>query len=74
MRINIKVIPNASRNEIIELSAGQFRVKLCAPAVEGKANKALIEFLAEYFKVKKNKIVILRGQKCRNKAVEILGL
>ena len=48
------------------------KVYLTAPAVEGKANKALIEFLSEHFGVKKRDIKILLGEKSRNKVVEIL--
>jgi len=52
----------------------RFKVYLSAPAVEGKANKALIEFLSEYFKTRRNKISIIRGEKSRDKIVEIGGI
>jgi len=70
MRLNIKVIPNAKQNRMVEES-GRHKVYLTAPPVEGKANKALIEFLAEHFNVKKNQISIIRGAKSRIKEVEI---
>ena len=73
MKINIKVIPNAKHNKLVE-EFGRLKVYLTAPAVEGKANEALIEFLAEHFKVKKNKISIIRGVKSREKIVEVEGL
>jgi uncharacterized protein len=69
-KFNIKVVPNAKRNSIVE-EAGGLKVHLTAPAVEGKANKALVEFLAEHFNVKKSKIKLLRGLTSRNKIVEI---
>lgn len=69
-RFNIKVIPNAKRNKIVE-EPGHLKVYLTALAVEGKANQALIEFLAEHFKTKKNKISIIRGEKSREKIVEV---
>ena len=47
-KLSIKVIPNAKKNQIIEAN-GQLKVKVTAPAVDGKANKALIELLAEHF-------------------------
>jgi hypothetical protein len=70
MRLSIKVIPNAKQNKIVEES-GRMKVYLTAPPVEGKANKALIEFLSEHFKVKKNQIRIVRGEKSRDKVLEI---
>ena len=69
-RLIVKVIPNAKRNKLVE-EPGRLKVYLTAPAVEGKANQALIEFLAEHFKVKKNSISIIRGLTSREKVVEI---
>lgn len=48
-----------------------FRVQLTAPPVEGRANAALIEVLANHFKVKKHQVRILSGKKSRDKLVEI---
>lgn len=73
MRLNIKVIPNAKQNKIVE-EVGRFKVYLTAPPVGGKANKALIEFLAEHFGVKKNQIKIVRGEKSREKVVVVKGI
>lgn len=70
MRLNIKVIPNAKQNKVLE-EEGRLKVYLTAPAVEGKANKALVEFLADHFNVKKNRVRIVRGEKGREKVVEI---
>ncbi len=69
-KLNIKVIPNAKKNKLVE-EPGRIKVYLTAPAVEGKANSALIEFLAEHFKVKKSSISIIRGATSREKVVEI---
>lgn len=69
-RLSIKVIPNAGRNKIVEEN-GRIKVYLAAPPVEGKANKALIEFLAEHFHVKKGKISIVKGMTSRQKEVII---
>ena len=70
MRLKIKVIPNAKQNKLVD-EKGSYKVYLTAPAIEGKANKALIGFLAESFHVKKKQIVILQGEKSRNKIVEM---
>jgi len=71
MRLTIRVIPKAKQNKIVK-EGDRYKVYLTAPAVEGKANKALIEFLAERFGVKKRNVNILLGEKSRNKVVEIL--
>jgi len=49
-------------------------VRVTAPAVDGKANKAVIEVLSEFYKVKKRDIKILRGEKSREKLVEITSI
>ena len=72
MFINVRVIPNARKNKIIE-EQGRYKVFLSAPPLEGKANKALIEFLSEHFGVKKNQVKIIKGEKSRNKIIEITG-
>ena len=70
MRLTIRVIPNAKQNRIVQDVTG-YKVYLTAPPVEGKANKALIKFLAEHFEVKKSGVRIIRGLKTRDKVVEI---
>ncbi|MBI2578929.1 MAG: DUF167 domain-containing protein [Candidatus Aenigmarchaeota archaeon] len=68
--INVKVIPNAKKNAVLE-EAGIYRVYVKAPATEGRANKALVEAIAEHFGVKKSSVSILSGHKSREKVVEI---
>jgi len=53
---------------------GAIKIKLRAPAVEGKANAALISFLAERLKVPARTIVLMRGQKSRDNVIRIDGL
>ena len=71
MRINVKVIAGVSRNEIEKTSDG-LKVHLKEKAVKGKANKALVEMLAEHFNVKKNQIQIVKGMTSNKKVVEII--
>jgi uncharacterized protein len=66
----VKVIPNAKRNKIVA-EQRRLKVYVTAPAVDGKANKVLIEILAEYLQVKKNKLTIIRGDKSREKVIQI---
>jgi len=70
MILNVKVVPNAKK-ELLKQESGRVKVYLNAPAVEGKANKALVEFLAKYYKIKKSSISIIRGEKAREKVVQI---
>jgi uncharacterized protein (TIGR00251 family) len=70
MKLDIKVIPNAKQNKIVE-DQGRIKVYLTAPAADGKANKALIEFLSEHYNVKKSSIRIIRGSISRLKVIEI---
>jgi len=68
----IRVTPRASRNEIAEiLEDGTVRVRLTAPPVEGKANRALIKFLAKVLDVRPSAIEIVAGETGRDKLVAI---
>ncbi len=71
MRIYVKVIPRSSKNEIIEISKGEYRAKITAPPEKGKANKMLIEMLAGYFNVPKSYVVIVGGQTAKIKIIDI---
>jgi len=70
-KISVLVRPRAKHESITRLSEGNYRVAVCAPAQEGKANDALIELLAEHFSVRKSVIKIVRGHTARQKIVEI---
>ena len=68
--MNVRVIPNAKKNDVSE-EKDQLKVRLKAKAVGGKANKALIEVLAEFFNVKKSDVKITRGERSREKVIEV---
>ncbi|MCE5195040.1 MAG: DUF167 domain-containing protein [Nitrospiraceae bacterium] len=68
--IKIKVTANSKKNQIVE-NEELFKVYVTAPAVDGKANKAVIAILAEHFNKRKSRIKILRGEKAREKIIEI---
>lgn len=73
MRIEIKVIPGASKDALKEEN-GLIKVHLRAPAVDGKANAALIKFLAEHYGVKISQIEVIKGLKSRHKIINIVGI
>ena len=70
MILEIKVVTNAGKNEI-KREGDKYKVYITAPAVDGKANKKLMEFLAGHFKVRKSEIFIKRGKKSRHKIIQI---
>ena len=70
MILYVKVKPN-QRFDKIEKSGNDWQVCLKAPATEGRANKYLIEFLSEIFKIPKSKIVLQKGKTSIIKCLEI---
>lgn len=72
--ITIKVVPRASRTEICGSDALWLRVRLQAPPVDGKANAALVEFLAKTFDLPKRSVEILAGDTTRVKRVKLHGI
>jgi len=73
--LRIRVTPRARKNEISGiLGDGTIKVRLTAPPVEGKANEALIRFLAEVLDVSTTKIEIIGGVTARDKLVSLIGL
>jgi uncharacterized protein (TIGR00251 family) len=70
----VRVQPRASKNEVAGLMDGALKIRLQAPAVEGRANHALCEFLGELLKRPKSAVRILAGERSRTKRVEILGV
>jgi uncharacterized protein (TIGR00251 family) len=72
--LTVRVHPRASKDEITGALQGALRVRLCAPAVENRANEALIEFLADLLKTAKSAVRIQSGEHSRTKRVEIRGV
>jgi len=71
----VRVTPRSARNEIAEiLSDGTVRVRLTAPPVEGKANAALIKFLAKVLGVAPSRLEIVAGETGRDKLVSIVDM
>ncbi|MHB0867904.1 MAG: DUF167 domain-containing protein [Chloroflexota bacterium] len=69
--LRIHVQPGASRNEITGWEGDLLRVRLRARAIEGKANKSLVEFLAESLGLRPRQVALLRGERSREKLVEV---
>jgi len=71
MRIYVKVSPRSAKNEVVKISAGEYKVKITAPPVDGQANKMLIKVLADYFNIAKSSINIVGGKSAKIKMVDI---
>ena len=72
--LDLHVQPGAKRSEFAGRHGERIKLRLAAPAVEGKANAALIEFLADYFGVPRRNVSIVSGHKSRAKRVAIEGV
>jgi uncharacterized protein (TIGR00251 family) len=73
-RLTVRLQPRAAKNEITGWQEGALRVRLTAPPVEGAANKALMDFLAEALGIRWADVELVAGEKSRTKTVEISGL
>lgn len=70
MVINIKVIPDAKKQDI-KIDPKSFKIHLKSKAQKGKANEELIDLLASHFNLPKTRIKIIKGAYSRNKLIEI---
>ncbi|MBP7686300.1 MAG: YggU family protein [Thermoflexales bacterium] len=70
----VRVLPRASRNLVVGVEQGAIKIKLTAPPVEGAANAALMEFVADWLGVRKSAVTIVSGEKARHKRVQVAGL
>jgi len=72
--IRVHVIPNAKTDKVVGEHGDAIKIKLRAPAVDGKANTALRRFLAEKLGIPQRAIVLKHGEKSRDKVIRIDGL
>jgi uncharacterized protein len=72
--VAVRVQPRASKDEIAGELGGALKVRLRAPAVEDRANEALVEFLVQLLKTPKSAVRILSGDRSRTKRIEIRGV
>lgn len=72
--LTIKATPRASRTEIAGADASWLRIRLQAPPVDGRANEALTEFLAEKLDLPRRAVAVIAGETGRVKKVRVAGL
>ncbi len=72
MFLNIKLIPRAKHNKIERINENNYKIHLTAPPVDNKANEALLDILAKNLRIRKSNLRIVKGEKTRNKVIEII--
>jgi uncharacterized protein len=72
--LRVRVQPRAARDEIVGERDGSLVVRLTAPPVEDRANKALCRLIARRLRVAPTRVTVLRGAKSRDKIVQVEGL
>lgn len=70
----VKVQPRARKNAVTGVVGNALKLALTAPPVEGRANQAVIEFLADLFQIPRSSVTITSGATSRNKVVLVSGL
>jgi len=74
MRVTVKVRASAKKISVEKLDDGSFKVAVTAPPVDGKANRAVCEALADYYNVPISRVMIVAGLTGRQKIIDIEGL
>lgn len=69
----LHVQPGARRSEIAGLHGDALKIRLAAPPIEGRANKALLRFIADCFRVPLRNVEIRQGGQSRHKRVQVRG-
>jgi len=71
--LTLHVQPGAKRSEIVGLHGEALKIKLAAPPIEGRANEALLKFIADLFAVPLRKVELMQGGQSRHKVVAVIG-
>jgi len=72
--VRVRVQPGAKKPGIVGYEAGVLRLKVSAPPLEGRANEAVVEALAELLGVRRSQVSIMRGAHSRDKTLRVGGL
>jgi uncharacterized protein (TIGR00251 family) len=74
VRFAVRVQPRASRSEIVGVHGDAMKIRLSAPPVDGAANEALVELIADVLGVGRRAVRIVSGETSRSKVVEVEGV
>jgi uncharacterized protein (TIGR00251 family) len=69
----VRVVPRASKSEVVGEHDGALKIRLAAPPVDGAANEELIKLLAKFFEVNKSAVKVMSGATGRTKQIRIAG-
>ena len=72
MYLKLKVHPNSKENKILRKNEDSFEIFIRAKPIDGKANEACLNMLAEFFSVPRSRVRLIRGALSHNKLVELL--
>lgn len=72
-RLRLRVVPGASRSQIVGRHGDAWKVRVAAPPERGAANEAVVRLLAEALSVPRGRISVVSGQVARDKIVELKG-
>lgn len=73
LSLTLHIQPGARKTEVAGLHGDALKIRLAAPPVDGKANAALIEFLADRLGMAKSTVVLKSGQTSRRKVIEVVA-
>ncbi|HYW72387.1 MAG TPA: DUF167 family protein [Pyrinomonadaceae bacterium] len=68
---SVRVIPRASRSEIVGLHDGALKIRVAAPPVEGAANKELVRYLAKTFRIPRMAVMVVSGAGSKHKVIRL---
>jgi uncharacterized protein (TIGR00251 family) len=71
--LSVRVHPGARKSGVNGIHAGALKISLAAPPVDGRANEALIAFLAELLRLPRARIALISGAASRTKSLRITG-
>ena len=72
--LEVQVVPRASQTRIVGLHAGRLKIQLAAPPVDGAANAALVDLLADTLAVARGQVAVVRGHTGKRKTVRVTGV
>ena len=73
VRLAVQITPNAKKTEVVGVLDGSLKLKLQAQPIEGKANEALVRYLAGALAVPKSAVTVTHGHTSKKKLIEVVG-
>jgi uncharacterized protein (TIGR00251 family) len=73
-RVRLRVVPNARKSEVVGIHGDAIKLNIAAPALDGRANEALVEFIAEKLGIARREVTLASGEKSRDKIISVKGI